>query len=48
MIGILGIIMPLLVTVYASDTDKLNLDSGLFTLFFWHTSYSIPVEKIWR
>lgn len=34
MIGILGIIMPLLVTVYASDTDKLILDPSLFTIFF--------------
>ena len=34
MIGILGIILPLLVTVYASDTDKLNLDPSLFTIFF--------------
>lgn len=34
MIGILGIILPLLVTVYASDTDKLILDPSLFTIFF--------------
>ena len=32
MIGILGIILPLLVTVYASNSE--GLDSGLFTIFF--------------
>ena len=32
MIGILGIILPLLVTVYASNSE--DLDSGLFTIFF--------------
>lgn len=34
MMSILGIILPLLVTVYASNSEELNLEPGLFTIFF--------------
>lgn len=34
MVGILGIILPLLITVYLNNKEVLNFDSDLFTIFF--------------
>lgn len=34
MVSILGIILPLLITLYVNNQSVLNFDSNLFTIFF--------------